>query len=165
MVKNLEAFRQQGSIKDLIPQEKEYYLTFLRYTYLDNIKASDFLLIKYPRWSIISSYYAMHDISKLFLAEKFNLKFSSPEIHVAVIQALRELVKRKDIINLIEEADKEYSEIISLHLALLQGKKERAKTQYYSNELTEPKATLQKASFFLDKIAKPYLKIVEELLR
>lgn len=163
MVKLLIDYRAQGSVRDITPQEKEYYERFLQYTYKDNMAAADFLLLKHPRWAIISSYYAMHDASKLFLAEKFNIKFSNPEIHSAVIQALRELVQRKDIVHLIETADEEYSEIITLHLALFRGKKERAKTQYYTPDTTSPEVSLQKASYFIEKLAMPFIKIVEQL--
>ena len=165
MVKTINDYRNQGSVIDLTPQEKSYCEEFLKFTYRDNIVAAEFNLIKHPRWCITAGYYAMHDVSKLYLAKKFNLKFSNPEIHAAIIQALRELVKRKDILHLIENAEEEYSEIISLHLSLLLGKKERAKTQYYTNETINPEVAIQKASYFLEKIAKPYIKIVEELMK
>ncbi|MBI2564594.1 hypothetical protein HYV79_01230 [Candidatus Woesearchaeota archaeon] len=165
MVKLLIDYKSQGSVVELTPQEKTYYEQFLQYTYQDNIQTAEFLLLKHPRWSIIAAYYAMHDISKLYLTKKFNLKFSNPEIHAAVIQALRELVKRNDILELIESAEEEYSEIILLHLTLLQGKKERAKTQYYTNETIKPEVAMQKASYFLEKLIKPYLKLVEKLLK
>ncbi len=165
MVKLIKDFKEQGSIKDLTPQEKEYYQTFLDTTYKDNIKASEFLLIKFPRWSIISGYYAMHDISKLHLAKTYNLKFSQPNMHAAVIQALRELVKKQDIIHLIEEAKEEYEEIILLHLSLLQAKNERAKTQYYTKETIKPEISIQKSSYFLEKIVKPFIKLIEQLLQ
>jgi len=164
MVKLIIDFRKQGTISDLVPQQKEYYESFLTTTYKDNVSASEFLLIKHPRWSIIAGYYAMHDISKLFLAKKYNLRFSQPEVHGAVIQALRELVKRKDILHLIEEADLEYMEIISLHIALGQGKDEREKTQYYTSETRKPEVEINKASYFLEKLVKPFLKLVENLL-
>lgn len=164
MVKSLNDYKIQDSITELTPQEKTYCQQFLQYTYKDNIETSELLLIKHARWSIIAAYYAMHDVSKLYLAKKFNLKFSNPEIHAAVIQAMRELVKRKDILELIENAREEYSEIISLHLTLLRGKKERAKTQYYTDQTIGPEVAMQKASYFLEKLAKPYLKLVEKLL-
>ena len=116
MVKAIQEYRNQGSITDLTPQERSYYESFLKFTYSDNIESAEFILLKHPRWSIIAGYYAMHDVSKLYLAKKFNLKFSNQEIHAAVIQALRELVKRKDILHLIENAEEEYTEITSLHL-------------------------------------------------
>jgi len=161
---NLEEFKRQGTIKDLTPHEREHYISFLDTTYDDNVRASEFLLVKFPRWSIIAGYYAMHDISKLYLAKKHNFKCSQPNVHAGVIQALRELVKRKDILTLLEKAEKEYDQIISLHLALLQGKDEREKSQYYTSDSVKPSIALEKASYFLEKLVKPYLKLVKELI-
>ena len=163
MVK-LEGYRKQGTIRDLAPNERQAYISFLETTYIDNVKASEFMLIKFPRWSIIAGYYAMHDISKLFLAKKYDLKCSPPNVHAGVIQALRELVKRRDIISLLEKAEREYDQIISLHLALLQGKDEREKSQYYTSDAVKPSVALEKASYFLEKLVKPYIKLVEKLL-
>lgn len=164
MVKNLDAYRNQGTIVDLSTLEKDQYVDFLELTHQDNLKASEFLLIKFPRWSIIAGYYAMHDITKLFLAKKYNLKLSKPEVHAAAIQALREFVKRKDVINLLEKAEEEYDQIILLHLALLQAKDEREKTQYYIDKKLLP-VNMQKASYFLEKLVKPYLKLIKELMK
>ena len=133
MVKSLSDYRNQGSVVDITPQEKKYYESFLQYTYQDNIATADFVLFKHPRWTIISAYYSMHDISKLYLARKFNIKFSNPEIN-------------------------------SLHLSLLRGKKERGKTQYYTDETIDPKVAIQKASYFLEKLSKPYIQIMEKLI-
>ncbi|HLC95969.1 MAG TPA: hypothetical protein VJH97_01475 [Candidatus Nanoarchaeia archaeon] len=165
MVKSIVHYRELGSIRDLAPTEKEAYIDFLNVTYADNLKAAEFLLIQFPRWSIIAAYYAMHDISKLFLARNYNLKLTSPHVHAAAVQALREFVKRKDIIGLIEKAEKEYDSIISLHLALLQGKDEREKSQYYTSDTVSAKVSLEKASYFLEKLAKPYVKLVLDLIK
>ncbi|MFH1398483.1 MAG: hypothetical protein ABIG95_00025, partial [Candidatus Woesearchaeota archaeon] len=117
---------------------------------------------KFPRWSIISGYYAMHDVSKLFLAKQFNLKFSQPAVHGAVIQALRELVKRQDIICLIEEAREQFENIVLLHLSLKQGREEREKVQYYSEKTAE--VNPQKTYYFLDRLVKPYIMLIEKLI-
>jgi hypothetical protein len=81
----LNDFREKGSVKDLLPNEREDYFKYLNFTYIDNLKASDFNILKFPRWSIISGYYAMHDIAKLFLGKKYNLKLSFPNVHAATI--------------------------------------------------------------------------------
>jgi len=165
MVKTLENYKEQGSVRDLTPNEKEYYIPFLETTCKDNVRASEYLLIKFPRWSIIAGYYAMHDVSKLYLGKKYNLKFTQPQVHAAVIQALREFVKRKDIISLIEKAGQEYDQIISLHLALLQGKEEREKSQYYTSVSVKPEVSIRKSSYFLEKLVKAYIKLIEELMK
>ena len=162
---NLDYYRKEGGVKDLVPNEKEQYISFLNVTYEDNLKASEFLLIKFPRWCIISGYYAMHDISKLYLARRYGLKFSQPKVHAAVIQALRELVKKEDIIKLMEKAEEEYDEIISLHLALIRGRDEREKSQYYTSSSITPEVAVQKASYFLEKLVKPYIKIIRKMVK
>lgn len=165
MVKDLEKYRSQGTITDILPNERKQYFAFLEIAYKDDARASEYLLVKHPRWSIIAGYYAMHDISKLYLAKKYSLKFSQPQVHAGVVTALRFYVKRKDILDLIEKAEKAYDEIISLHLALLQGKDEREKSQYYTSPIISPEVRMQKASYFLEKLVKPYLKLIEELMK
>ena len=165
MVKSIEDYRVKGTIKDIAPNEKQAYLTFLEETYNDNLNVSEFLLIKFPRWSIISGYYAMHDISKLLLAKRYNMKISKPETHTSVIVALRELIKRKEIISLIEKAEEEYIEIVSLHLSLLKGKEEREKSQYYTSSLIKPAVKIEKAAYFMEKLVKPYIKIIKNLMK
>jgi len=165
MVKCLKDYKEQGTVKDITPEEKEYYEKFLEENYKDNMVASEYLAIKHPRWSVISGYYAMHDVSKLYLAKQFNLKFSFPEIHAAVIQALRELVDNKKVLELISKAEEEYEEIINLHLTLRRGKDEREKTQYYKSIETNSKVPMQKSSYFIEKLVKPYIKLVEDLMK
>ena len=96
MVKTINHYKELGSIKELLPNEKEDYFKYLSSTYQDNLKASEFNVSQFPRWSIIASYYAMHDIAKLFLGKIYGLKLTSPHVHAATIQSLRELVKRED---------------------------------------------------------------------
>ena len=39
------------------------------------------------------------------------------------------------------------------------------KKQYYTSAATSPEVSMQKASYFLEKLVKPYLKLVEELMK
>lgn len=159
MVKTITYYKELGSIKELLPNEKEDYFTYLSSTYKDNTKASEYNLLKFPRWSIIAGYYAMHDIAKLFLGKNYNLKLTSPYVHAATIQSLRELVKKEDLIKYLEEAEKE---INSLHRTLYKGKEEREKTEYYS--LDRPEINLKRASYFLDNIVLHFIKIIEGMI-
>jgi hypothetical protein len=151
-------FRKKGSIKDLLLNEKEDYINYLSFTYKDNLKASEYNLIKFPRWSIIAGYYAMHDLAKLYLGINFQLKLSSPNIHAATIQALRELVKRKDIIKYLEEAQNYFE----LHRSLMKGKEEREKTQYYSLDRNE--VNIKRTSYFFDNVINPFINILEGMI-
>ena len=65
----------------------------------------------------------------------------------------------------MEKAESEYDEIISLHLALLKGKEEREKSQYYNQISIKPSATIEKGSYFLEKLVKPYIKLIKELMK
>lgn len=159
----------------LSPQERENYLKFHKTAYLDDLKHSEDNVLKFPRWSIISGYYAMHDVTKLFLAMKFAIKVTSPDIHEKTILALREkiqdLATKEKLLKLLGDAKEVYFNVERLKEKVLpqllrQGKQERGKTQYYTEDYTETKKiTAQKATYFLDTFIKPYIKIVEELMK
>ena len=159
----------------LSPQERENYLAFHRIAYLDDIKHSEEIVLKFPRWSIISGYYAMHDVTKLFLATTFVIKISSPEIHEKTILALKEKIQdettKEKLLKLLKEAKEVYFNVERLKERVLpqllrQGKQERGKTQYYTEDYSESKKiTSQRAIYFLDIFVRPYVKIVEELMK
>lgn len=101
MVK-IETLFKEGKIRRISEIELERYTNFFQNSYGDNLEHSKAVLDKFPRWSIISGYYAMHDITKLLLAEKFRIKVEL-EVHATTIKVLRELVKNKGILNLMEK--------------------------------------------------------------
>lgn len=159
----------------LSPQERENYLAFHKTAYLDDLKHSEEVVLKFPRWSIISGYYAMHDVTKLFLAAKFTTKITSPNIHEKTIIALREKIMdaatKEKLLKLLGNAKEVYFNIEQLKEKVLpqllrQGKQERGKTQYYTEYYTGmKKITAQKAIYFLDTFVKPYVKIIEGLMK
>ncbi|HLC85255.1 MAG TPA: hypothetical protein VJH22_05675 [Candidatus Nanoarchaeia archaeon] len=158
----------------LSPQERQNYLDFHKTAYLDDLKHSEEVVLKFPRWSIISGYYAMHDVTKLFLATKFVIKMSSPDIHEKTILALREKIQdpamKERLLKLLGDAKEAYFNIERLKEQVLpqllrQGKQERGKTQYYTEDYSEAKKiTSQKAIYFIDTFVKPYIKIIEGLM-
>lgn len=158
----------------LSPEERKNYVAFHKTAYLDDIENAEAVLLEHPRWSVISGYYAMHDITKLFLAEQFAVKIGSPDIHEKAIEALRQSIqdaKTKDkLLHLLKEAKEVYFNIERLREKVLpellrQGKRERGKSQYYTEDYSEAKIiTSQKAAYFLDTFVKPYIKIIEGLL-
>ena len=95
MSKLFEQFMKEGIILHLQDTEKHDYISFLKHTWSDNLDASRFNLIKFPRWSIIAGYYAMHDMAKLFLAKEFNLKITQ-RVHTATTLALENVLKDKE---------------------------------------------------------------------
>lgn len=72
MVK-IDALFKEGKIVRINEFESERYINFFENSYKDNLEHSKANIIQSPRWSIISGYYAMHDITKLFLAKKFGI--------------------------------------------------------------------------------------------
>lgn len=160
MVK-IEILIKEGKLARINELELERYINFFNNSYKDNLGHSETNIIKFPRWSIISGYYAMHDISKLLLAEKFNLKVEY-EVHATAIKAIKELIKNKLIIKLIEEG---YHEFISLANDLAEAKRERAKVQYFTGTAYMEEEYKKRAREFLDKKVKPYLNKINNLLK
>ncbi|MBN2459773.1 hypothetical protein JXB28_05805 [Candidatus Woesearchaeota archaeon] len=154
--------------------EKENYISFHKAAFEEDLRHAEKNILEFPRWSIISGYYCMHDLTKLFLAKEFNIKISSPDIHAKAIEALENLIQdealKKKLITLLKEAKTIYfnAERLkekTLPTLLKRGKQERGRAQYYSEDYTEKaKASSQKAAYFLDTIVKPYVKIMKELM-
>ena len=119
---------EEGKIARIRELEVARYVNFFEQSYKDNLEHCISTKQTFPRWSIISGYYAMHDITKLLIAKKFMLKIEL-EVHATTIKVLRELIKDKEATRLIEKG---YSEFISLANDLTLAKKERKKAQYYT---------------------------------
>ena len=108
------------------------YTNFFESSYKDNLEHSKFNLDIFPRWSIISGYYSMHDITKLYLGKIHNIKISGFNVHKQVIDSLKDVLKLDDkkLIELLENAENEIKGlgIEDIPYLLMEGKKERAKT-------------------------------------
>jgi len=154
--------------------EKENYLVFHTNAFEEDLRHAEKNILEFPRWSIISGYYCMHDLTKLFLAEKFNIKLSSPEIHTKAIESLEYLIKdeklKKKLISLLKNAKDIYysAERLkekTLPVLLKRGKQERGRAQYYSEDYANKSScNPQKASYFLETVVKPYVKILMGLM-
>ena len=164
MIKTYFDYLESKTIQKVTFLEKENIKEFLEFTYKDDLKTSISIKDNHFRYSIISGYYAMHDISKLYLLEKFNIKFTKPSVHDAVIKALKKLVKKNEIINYIEKSNKEFSKIQKLDYFLMKGKLSREKTQYYTNNNFNFEKLKEDSNNFIENIVKPYIKIVEKLI-
>lgn len=159
-------FVELGSIKELEPFDKPFYLEFLEKSYKEDFENSKNVLLSSPKWSIISGYYAMHNITKYYLALKFNKKIGLPDVHEATINASKELIKNKEIKELIDIAIFEFEEVIPIHYSLIGAKKERKNLQYYSDSSKKmQELTTQKASYFFNNITEKYIKLMELLIK
>ncbi len=156
MVK-IEILLKTGKIVRLNELELNRYTDFFDKSYKDNLDHSKSVMQLFPRWSIISGYYAMHDITKLMLAKKFLIKVEY-KVHSTTIQVLDELIKNKEIIEILKCG---YNEFISLANDLAKGKKERVKTQYYTGtEFMKSEYQKRAQSFLRDKV-EPYIEKIK----
>ena len=159
MVK-IEILISEGKVVRLGELEIGRYANFFSNSYDDNLRHCRATLTGFPRWSIISGYYAMHDITKLLLAKKFRLKVEL-EVHATTIKVLQELIKNRDILDLIEKG---YKEFISLANDLAEAKKERVKAQYYTGTAFSREIYTQRAAEFLKTVVALYLEKINILL-
>ncbi len=127
MVK-INTLLKEGKISIINELELNRYINFFENSYLDNLEHSRKIKEEFPRWSIISGYYAIHDITKLLLIKKFRIKVEF-EVHATTIRLLQELIKNKELTELIEKG---YKEFLTLANNLEEAKKERVKVQYYT---------------------------------
>jgi len=160
MVK-IETLIDEGKLSRINELELDRYVNFFSSSYKNNLDHCKFVLGSFPRWSIISGYYAMHDITKLLLAKQFRLKVDF-EVHATTIKVLSSLVKSKEIVLLIKRG---YDEFISLANDLAEAKKERVKVQYYTGTKFLEEEYKRRAADFLDEVVNPYLKKMSVLLR
>ncbi|MCL6500804.1 MAG: hypothetical protein K6T16_02095 [Candidatus Pacearchaeota archaeon] len=167
----LELLKIKAIVK-LSDTEKENYLKFFDSTYKDNLDTAIDNLKKHPRWSIIAGYYAMHDLTKLFLAKRYNLKIVD-RVHFATIIALSNILRENEqqiseAITLLKKAKEIFDKNIigikpaELVFYLRKGKSEREKVQYYHPKM-DLKEISEKASYFLNYIAIPFVKLIEKL--
>lgn len=170
----LMEYEKTGNWHVLPATEIDNYLEFHKNAFDEDLRHAEKNVLEFPRWSIISGYYSMHNITKLFLAKKFNIKITSPEIHAKAIMALEHFIKdegiRRKLIVLLKDAKGIYysAERLkekTLPVLLKRGKQERGRAQYYSEDYTkETKTSPQKASYFIEAIVNPYIEIVKRLM-
>ena len=158
---SIEALFKEKKISRISELELNRYLNFFENSYRDNFNHSKENLMKFPRWSIISGYYAMHDIAKLFIAKKFRIKIEK-KVHSTTIKVLKILSKRKDLPKLLEIG---YTEFKNLILELEIARKERIKVQYYTGTAYLEKVYRERANRFLKNIVEKFLAEMEKLIK
>lgn len=170
---NFEEYKKKGIVSVLQKTEKARYIEFHKDAYFDDLKVADNLYIISPRWTIIAGYYAMHDVSKLYLAKQHDLKITERGVHLAVIVTLKHVLLDQEVkekaIFLLTKAKETY-DIFStpikekiIPVLLSKGKDEREKSQYYSENYE--KLVLRKSMEFQEKIVKPYIELMESMLK
>ena len=160
MVK-IELLLKEGKIGRIPELEQERYHNFFSASFADNLSHAKAVRESFPRWSIISGYYAMHDSAKLLIARQYRLKVEY-EVHATTITLLRELLKDKASIALLEDG---YQEFIAMANDLAQAKKERVKTQYYTGSAFMHSEYQKRSAQFLEKTVEPFIAKIKRLLR
>ena len=159
MVK-IDILIREGKMSRIKELELDRYLNFFASSSQDNLEHCKAVLGTFPRWSIISGYYAMHDITKLLLAKRFHLKVEL-EVHATTIKALKTLVMEKALPAMLEQG---YHEFKYLANDLAEAKKERVKTQYFTGTAFMKEAYRKRAHAFLAQTVEPYLRKIRALL-
>ncbi len=156
-----EDFVRIGTIRRLPEVEKKRYLEFHERIWKEDYEVGKSLIKISPRWAIVAGYYAMHNLSKFFLARSFGIKISGKFVHAATVEALKKFLKNKNVIKKLEKAIK-FVPIEKLPEFLEIGRRERTKSQYYAGMLV--KISSKKAEEFFKEIVEPFVKCIEELL-
>ena len=159
MVK-IDTLIAEGKVVKINELELPRYINFFENSYKENLEHSTAVMITYPRWSIISGYYAMHDLTKLLIAKDFLLKIEL-EVHATTIKVLAELIKNSELLRLMEVG---YNEFIVLANDLATAKKERVKAQYYTGTKFMKEEYRKRASEFRSEVVAPYVEKIKLLL-
>ncbi len=160
MVK-IDTLFAESKISRISELEIERYITFFTSSYLDNLEHSRAVAASFPRWSIISGYYAMHDLTKLLIAKQFRIKIEL-EVHATTIKVLKELLKNKELDTFMENG---YREFVGLANDLVQAKEERTRVQYYTGSDFMKLEYTKKAAEFIKEIVEPYITKINSLLK
>lgn len=150
----------EGKVSKIPELELKRYLTFFEHSSVDNLAHAHAVLATFPRWSIISGYYAMHDRTKLLLARQFRLKMEL-EVHATAIKVLREVLHNPELTTLMEKG---YKEFLSMANDLADAKKERVNTQYFTGTVYSIEQYKQRAEIFVEETVIPFLVKINHLL-
>jgi len=153
--KKLKKLFEEGLICHIRPTERERYLHFFTLSSKENLDHAEAVKKNFPRWSIISAYYAMHDSAKLLLARVYNLHVAY-KVHQTTIKALRAFSQER-IATTLEEARKEF---LKLANDLAEAKRDRVKAQYYTGTAFMKKTYQQRAEKRI-RAAKAFIKRIE----
>lgn len=158
--------------------DRPTYVEFHEWSYQDSSSLAEEVKGKSPRWCIVIGYYAMHDITKLYLGKIHNKRISGERIHAKTINTLREViadpVTKKKIIGALRKAREKYElfseddEKIIVDI-LKHAKNERGKQQYYQSRTFSAsvfeESMKKQAEDFLEKTVKPFLEFMEEMIK
>jgi|SRR3989344_2006382 len=158
---NIDKYVKNNTISIIIETELSRYINFFGNSYKENLNHAEFVKNNFPRWSIISEYYAMHDITKLFLVNEFKIKIDL-RVHKTAISLLKEMVKDQELLKLMETG---YEEFLKIANDLAEAKEERMKVQYYTGTEFMKEKYKEEARAFLTETAIPYIEKIKKLIK
>lgn len=156
---SIDVLLKEGKISIIGDLEIDRYISFFENSFKDNLWHSAKNISEFPRWSIISGYYAMHDISKLIIAKRLKVKVDF-EVHSTTIKILKEMVKNPEIVSLFEKG---YAEFLSFANDLDEAKKERTKVQYYTGTSFLKDEYKKRATEFYTNVVLIYVEKIKRL--
>jgi len=157
----IENLLKKGIIKKIVETEISRYTNFFTNSYEENLGHCRAVLTTFPRWSIISGYYAMHDITKLFLAKKFQIKIDA-KVHKTTIKITEEITEDKQLLKLLKIG---YEEFIKIAADLTEARNKRQKAQYYTGSEFMKEKYKQEAEIFLNKTVSVYIEKINSMLK
>lgn len=157
---NIDNYVKNNTISIIVETELPRYINFFENSYKENIQHAEFVKNSFPRWSIISGYYAMHDITKLFLVKELKIKIDL-KVHKTAIALLKEIVRDNELLQLLKTG---YEEFIKIANDLAEAKEERMKAQYYTGTEFMKEKYKEEANTFLTKTVTQYIEKIKKLM-
>ena len=157
----LDKFIEKGLAKKIVETELQRYTDFFANSYKENLEHCKSVLKNFPRWSMISGYYAMHDITKLFLAKKFHIKIDV-KVHKTVIRIMDAITEDKALLKLLKIG---YEEFTKMAADLVEAKNQRQRAQYYTGSEFMKEKYKQEAEIFLNKTVSVYIEKINSMLK
>lgn len=157
----LDEFIEKGLAKKIVETEIQRYTDFFTNSYKENLEHCKLVLKNFPRWSIISGYYAMHDITKLFLARKFQIKIDA-KVHKIVIKVMEKIVEDKELLKLLKIG---YEEFTKMAADLTEARDQRQRAQYYTGSEFMKEKYKQEAEIFLKETVYTYIEKINSMLK
>ncbi|MBR9689924.1 MAG: hypothetical protein GOV01_03445 [Candidatus Altiarchaeota archaeon] len=160
MVPIVDVLLQDRKIKRITDIELDRFLVTYEQGYQENLNCMNYVLESFPRWSIVIGYFAMHDISKLLIAKKQQLKTTGKDAHQTVIELITDLVNARTIARLLEDG---YEKFQTLSDELDESRQDRVRAQYYLGTPVLEDQWKIEANSFVKKVNK-FIEKIEELL-
>ncbi len=157
----IEDLIKKGIVKKIVETEIPRYTNFFTNSYNENLEHCIAVLKTFPRWSIISGYYAMHDITKLFLAKKFQIKIDS-KVHKTAIVIMEGITKDKELLELLKTG---YEEFTKMAADLTDARNRRQKAQYYTGSEFMKEKYKEEAEAFLNDVVTAYLNKISTMIK